>query len=34
MDRELEVGWDGLVLANGIDGPKTILELTDVVLVT
>lgn len=34
MDRELEVGWDGFVLANGIDGPKTILELADVVLVT
>lgn len=34
VDGELEVGWDGPVLANGNGRPKLVFELTDGELVT
>lgn len=33
-DGELEVGWDLPALANGIDGPEEILELSGAVLIS
>ena len=33
-DGDLEVGWDIPALANGIDRPEFIIELTGVVLIT